>query len=67
MARQSFDPVAFVLGLVFVVAGIIAVTGGSIVDDGGFLLPVGLIGLGVAVMVQARMRAGNAGDDEGLS
>lgn len=56
MDRHPFDPVSLVLGAVFLVAGIIALTGGSIVDDGHFLLPTGLIGLGIAMMAKVRGR-----------
>ncbi|MGH9212417.1 MAG: hypothetical protein ACRD2C_17325 [Acidimicrobiales bacterium] len=54
MDRHPFDPVSLVLGLVLAIAGTIAVSGGSIVEDGRWLLPVGLIGLGLALVVQAR-------------
>jgi hypothetical protein len=58
-----FDPISLVFGLVFAIAGVIAISGASIVDDGRWLLPVGLIGLGLALMVQARRR--NGGTDRG--
>jgi hypothetical protein len=60
--RHAFDPVSLVFGLLFLVAGIIAVSGGSIVDDGAWLLPVGLIGLGLALLVQVRTGSGTAGE-----
>jgi hypothetical protein len=65
VSRPAFDPVSLVVGLIFVAAGILTVTGGSIVEDGVWLLPVGLIGLGVALLVQVRaasQAAGRRGD-----
>jgi hypothetical protein len=53
--RHRFDPVSLVFGLVFTVAGLVALTGGSVVDDAAFLLPLGLIGLGLAVMLEAKL------------
>jgi small-conductance mechanosensitive channel len=56
MDRHPFDPISLVFGLVFLAAGLIAVFDGSIVDDGAFLLPLGLIGLGLAVVLQNQLR-----------
>jgi hypothetical protein len=56
MDRHPLDPVSLVFGLILAMAGLIAVSGGSIVDDGTWLLPVGLIGLGLALMLQVRQR-----------
>jgi hypothetical protein len=55
--RHPFDPVSLVFGVVFVIAGIICIAGGEVTDEGRFLLPLGLIGLGVAVITQAGNRA----------
>jgi len=60
MAKHDFDPISLVFGLILCVAGIIAVSGGSIVDDGQWLLPAGLIGLGLALMLQVRRRSQEA-------
>lgn len=71
MDRHTFDPVSLVFGIVFVIAGIICIAGGEITDEGRFLLPLGLIGLGVAVIGQAgsrvRGRAHTANDEPGWS
>ena len=52
MPRHAFDPVALVLGAVFVAAGAIVLAGGELITDGRALVPVGLIALGVALLVQ---------------
>jgi hypothetical protein len=57
MDRHPFDPIALVLGVIFVIAGVIALSGGSILDDGAWLLPVGLIGLGLALLLRRAARA----------
>lgn len=67
MARHPLDPISLIFGIVFVIAGIICLTGGEVIDQGRFLLPLGLIGLGTAVMIQAGKRSqaetGSAGQD----
>ncbi|HEY3140388.1 MAG TPA: hypothetical protein VGJ86_04625 [Acidimicrobiales bacterium] len=63
MDRHPFDPISLVFGLVFVAAGLIALFNGSIVDDGGFLLPLGLIGLGLAVVLQNQLRQQSGSQD----
>lgn len=56
MDRHPFDPISLLAGLVCLAAGMIAVAGGSIVEDGRWLLPAGLIGFGLALLVQVRQR-----------
>jgi hypothetical protein len=55
--RHAFDPVALVLGAVFVAAGAIVLAGGELITDGRALVPVGLIALGVALLVHVGRRA----------
>ena len=56
MPRHAFDPVALVLGAVFVAAGAIVLAGGELITDGRALVPVGLIALGVALLVHVGRR-----------
>lgn len=65
MGERSFDPIALVIGLVFVAAGTIVLVGGSLFDDGRFLVPTGLIALGVALLVSGRTGQDGAGDEVG--
>ena len=65
MSRHPLDAVSLVLGVVFTIAGIILLTGGEIIDEGRFLFPLGLIGLGVAVIIQASNRAHPGEDGSG--
>ncbi len=51
MPRHRFDPVALVLGAVFVAAGLIVLAGGELIEEGRALVPAGLIALGVALLV----------------
>jgi hypothetical protein len=53
--RHRFDPVSFVLGVMAVTAGLIVLGGGSLLDA-TVLLPVGLITLGVAILLQVGAR-----------
>lgn len=62
MDRHPFDPISLVFGVVFTIAGILLLSGAEVSDEGRFLLPLGLIGLGIAVLVQARSRTQT--DDE---
>ncbi|MGH9231496.1 MAG: hypothetical protein ACRD07_22685 [Acidimicrobiales bacterium] len=57
MPRHRFDPVAFVLGAVFVAAGAIVLAGGELIEEGRALVPAGLIALGVALLVHVGRRA----------
>jgi hypothetical protein len=52
-----------VFGLTFAGAGIVVLAGGSLLDEGHVLLPAGLLGLGVALMVQNAARNRPAGPD----
>jgi len=54
--RHPFDPIALVFGLVFATAAILVLAGGSLADDGDFLLPAGLFGLGIALLLQNAAR-----------
>ena len=54
--RHRFDPVSFVLGVMAVAAGLIVLGGGSLLDDATVLFPAGLIGLGVAILLQVVAR-----------
>lgn len=65
MGERSFDPIALVIGLVFVAAGTIVLVGGSLFDDGRFLVPTGLIALGVALLVSGRTGQDGASDEVG--
>lgn len=56
MPRHAFDPVALVLGAVFVAAGAIVLAGGELITDGRALVPLGLIALGVALLVHVGRR-----------
>lgn len=60
MRRHRFDAVSFVFGLSFAAAGIIVLAGGSLIHDGELLLPVTLVGLGVALLVQNALRSRSA-------
>jgi hypothetical protein len=55
--RHPFDPIALVFGLVFAAAAILVLAGGSLADDGDFLLPAGLFGLGIALLLQNAARS----------
>ena len=55
-ARHRFDPVSFVFGVMAVTAGLIVLGGGSLLDDATVLFPAGLIGLGVAILLQVGAR-----------
>jgi hypothetical protein len=55
--RHRFDPVALVLGAVFVAAGAIVLAGGELIEEGRALVPAGLIALGVALLVHVGRRA----------
>jgi hypothetical protein len=55
--RHRFDPVALVLGAVFVAAGLIVLAGGELIEEGRALVPAGLIALGVALLVHVGRRA----------
>lgn len=57
MGRSRFDPVSLVFGLVFAAAGMIVLVGGNLIQDGQFLLPAGLVGLGIALLYQVTRRA----------
>jgi hypothetical protein len=63
MGERSFDPIALVIGLVFVAAGTIVLAGGSLLDDGRFLVPTGLIALGVALLVSGRTGEDGSSDE----
>lgn len=52
MARHPFDPVSLVFGALAVAAGLVVLTGGSLTDEARFLLPAGLIALGVALLAK---------------
>jgi hypothetical protein len=65
VSRHPLDAVSLVLGVVFTIAGIILLTGGEIIDEGRFLFPLGLIGLGTAVIIQATGRAHQDEDGSG--
>jgi hypothetical protein len=54
--RHRFEPVAFVLGVVFVAAGVIVLAGGELTEEGRALVPAGLIALGVALLVHVGRR-----------
>lgn len=56
MADHPFDPVALVLGLLSIVAGIVVVVGGELTDEARWLLPIGLNGLGLALLVRTVAR-----------
>ncbi len=56
MTRHPFDPVSFVLGALTLAAGITVLAGRSLVDDADLLLPAGLLGLGVALLVRVAGR-----------
>jgi hypothetical protein len=51
---RNVDPVALVIGSVFLAAAIIVLVGRSLFDDGRFLVPVGLIALGLSLLVSGR-------------
>lgn len=61
MGRHRFDPVAMVVGVVFVTAAIIVLAGGRVIDEGRILLPVGLVAFGIALLAQAGGGRGDAG------
>lgn len=65
MGEHGFDPIALVIGLVFVVAGTIVLVGGSLLDEGRFLVPTGLIALGVSLFVSGRAGEDGTGDEVG--
>lgn len=65
MGERSFDPIALVIGLVFVAAGAIVLVGGSLLDDGRFLVPTGLIALGGALLVSGRSGEDGTRDEVG--
>lgn len=52
MDRHRFDPVALVFGLVFLAAGVIVLADGRLIDEGRVLAPLGLVGLGVALLLR---------------
>jgi hypothetical protein len=54
--RHRFEPVALVLGAVFVAAGVIVLAGGEVTEEGRALIPAGLIALGVALLVHVDRR-----------
>jgi hypothetical protein len=54
MDEHDFDGVALVFGLLFAAAGLIVLFGGELVDQGKFLIPIGLLGLGVALFGSSR-------------
>ncbi|HEX6418459.1 MAG TPA: hypothetical protein VFZ77_08175 [Acidimicrobiales bacterium] len=56
MTRHPFDPVSFVLGALTLAAGIAVLAGRSLVDEADLLLPAGLVGLGVALLVRVAGR-----------
>lgn len=57
MGRHRFDPIALLVGLVFVAGGVIVLAGGRLVDEGRMLAPLALVGLGVALLVRPSFRA----------
>jgi hypothetical protein len=57
VTRHRFDPVALVVGAVFIAAGAIVLAGGELIDEGRALIPVGLIAVGVALLVHVGRRA----------
>jgi len=59
---HRFDPVAAVLGLLFLAAGVVVLTGGELIDEGRVLVPLGLIGLGAALLARVAGR-GSAGQE----
>ncbi|HEY8548110.1 MAG TPA: hypothetical protein VIL36_23795 [Acidimicrobiales bacterium] len=65
MGERLVDPIALVIGLVFVAAGTVVLLGGSLLDEGRFLVPTGLIALGVALLVSGRAGEDGPGDEVG--
>lgn len=55
MRSHPFDPVSLLFGGLFTVAGLIVLAGGDLHDQGVWLVPVGLIGLGVALFTPASL------------
>lgn len=53
MERHDFDPISFVFGLAFVGLGLLFLVGPVAPTTLGWLLPVGAIGLGLAVLGSA--------------
>jgi hypothetical protein len=49
-ARHPFDPVSLVLGTLFCAAGTIVLLGGTLPEESAWLVPVGLLGLGAALL-----------------
>lgn len=64
MDRHPFDPISLVFGLLFASAGLMVLLDWSLADEGAVLAPTGLIGLGLALLYQARRRGrALAGED----
>jgi hypothetical protein len=56
VARHRFDPIAFVLGCLAIAAAAVVLGGGELTDQGRILLPVGLITLGIALLIEVARR-----------
>ena len=61
MDRHPFEPVSFIVGLVFTLAAVIVLAEGRLIDEGRVLLPLGLIALGFAFLL--RLAPGRQHDD----
>jgi hypothetical protein len=57
VARHRLDPVALVVGAVFIAAGAIVLAGGELIDEGRALVPAGLVAVGVALLAHVGRRA----------
>jgi hypothetical protein len=52
VARHPFDPVPLVFGALALTSGVVVLAGGTLTHEARLLLPAGLIGLGIALLVK---------------
>jgi len=65
MDSHDFDGVALVFGMLFAAAGLIVLLGGELIDQGRFLIPFGLLALGVALFGSSRSGEYRSSDEIG--